>query len=595
DSSDSNNEGDTALIVAARKGNCDVVELLLKKGADPSHSNDYGYTALIVAAEGGHYDIVQLLLNNGADLSTADNLGDTALVAAARVGHDEIVQLLSEEADPNTSVHTPILCDTETVSGQRGDTALIAVAREGNCDVVELLLKKGVDPNSYSYGNNALIVAAEEGHYDIVQLLLKNGANRSTQNIFSRETALAVAASKGYDNIVQLLSQEPPDQNITTHMASPYFFTKKDFPRKHFNLSATFLNKLLFYPDSPAGDLVFVNIESLINILRDLLVFVCDAHSEAKLLLPDQKALVCKGHLSIEILKKASKSCNKISEAFSDFDAKLLGLFEYLLIATKLPEKESFFMPALLPIKDVSDINPYPNTTPLLFYFENASPMGLFCAVIVHLLSEKKASWKVIEESNFSNYFTLQCRDLLESIIVLVEQVNCIALYCESEDDYIPAREAVEEAVDAAMLAHKLRKRRHDELQHLPDVLESNIAYQVLVESTEEIKEYFSDDFSEIASKLLQMNLITERERSVITDTNIGQNKYQRMEKLMEHVKVAVKIKESVFFLFLNIFNEKGTQPAMEFARTLMERYKDKLSDAHLESLSKRAKQYERD
>ena len=122
-----------------------------------------------------------------------------------------------------------------------------------------------------------------------------------------------------------------------------------------------------------------------------------------------------------------------------------------------------------------------------------------------------------------------------------------------------------------------------------------DIAYQVLVDSTEEIKEYFSDDFSEIASKLLQMNLITERERSAITDRNTRQNKYQRMEELMERVKVAVKIKESVFIPFLDIFNEKGTQPAIEFARKLMQRYRDKLSVAHLESSSKRAKQYEKD
>ena len=122
-----------------------------------------------------------------------------------------------------------------------------------------------------------------------------------------------------------------------------------------------------------------------------------------------------------------------------------------------------------------------------------------------------------------------------------------------------------------------------------------DIAYRVLVDSTEEIKEYFSDDFSEIASKLLQMNLITERERSAITDRNTGQNKYQRMEELMEHVKVAVKIKESVFFLLLDIFNEKGTQPATEFTQKLMQTYRDKLSNAYLESSSKRAKQYEKD
>ena len=58
------------------------------------------------------------------------------------------------------------------------------------------------------------------------------------------------------------------------------------------------------------------------------------------------------------------------------------------------------------------------------------------------------------------------------------------------------------------------------------------------------------------------------------------------MEELMERVKGAVKIKEPAFLLFLNILSEKGTQPAIDFARKDIK----KISDAHLESLSKRAK-----
>ena len=109
-----------------------------------------------------------------------------------------------------------------------------------------------------------------------------------------------------------------------------------------------------------------------------------------------------------------------------------------------------------LPIMDVSDINPYHNTTPLLLYFESAIPMGLFCAIIVHL-SHKDFLWNVAEEeSNFSNYFTLQCPDLLQSDIILVEQLDCITVYCEAATDYIPARDAVEEAANVAIAKHKL-------------------------------------------------------------------------------------------------------------------------------------------
>ena len=218
----------------------------------------------------------------------------------------------------------------------------------------------------------------------------------------------------------------------------------------------SFLNKLLYYPDSPVSDLVFVNLESLIDILKDLVVFICDARPESKRLLPPYAALVSKGQLSIEIVKTASSRCDQISKLFPGFEMKLLGLFEYLLIAAKMPDEGCFLMPALLPIKDVSDVNPFPNTIPLLLYFKNTVPMGLFCAAIVHLLSIKESPWIIVEQSNFSNYFTLRHRGYLLGSIILVEQLDCIVLYCEVERDYIAVRDAIEEAITVAMSKHKL-------------------------------------------------------------------------------------------------------------------------------------------
>ena len=221
------------------------------------------------------------------------------------------------------------------------------------------------------------------------------------------------------------------------------------------------LNKLFYFPDSPAKDLVFVNVESLIDIIRDLVVFIYRKRPELekKSLLPDSRALVAKGQLSVKILKEVSNRCSKISESFPDFESKVLQLFEYLLIAARLPDDDLFLMPALLPIKEESSINPFPDSVPLLLYFKKALPIGLFCAVIVHLISHVKNPWKIDEMSNFSNYFKLRCSKLLEGSVVLVEKLDNIALYCQSpSEDYIIARDALEEAVVDAMSKHNLSK-----------------------------------------------------------------------------------------------------------------------------------------
>ncbi|XP_019862069.1 PREDICTED: uncharacterized protein LOC109590612 [Amphimedon queenslandica] len=305
-------------------------------------------------------------------------------------------------------------------------------------------------------------------------------------------------------------------------------------------------------------------------------------------------------------------------------------------------------MPALLPIRDLSNINPYPSTTPLLLYFESAIPMGLFCAVIVHLLSHTKSPWKVVEESNFSNFFSLSRPGYLEGRLILVEQLDCIALYCKSANDYIPARDAVEEAVDVAMSKHKLsmcekpkqgfycpcgkgrhaaqviwlipqqryilsctideesqdipndcwkwlRKQKHDELQHLPEILDTKIASKVLLDKSEEIRNYFARDFSQIAEKLLQKEVITVSEKNSITDRNTGQSEYQRMDDLLKLVRDSVGVEASIFSIFVEILKEKGTLAAKKLAEGLTKRYDELSSDAILEPSSKRAKRCEQD
>ena len=202
------------------------------------------------------------------------------------------------------------------------------------------------------------------------------------------------------------------------------------------------LKMLFYYHESPAKDIVFVKLDSLIDIIRDLVIHVCTFRNDDCALM-EERELFYNGFLSQETLKsfnsykKVADICENESE--KKFSEKLLGLFEHLDIAVEL-ENENFLMPALLPVSDLRQLPSTKSTVPLVFYFKTAVPMGLYCAVIVYLLLIRAPGnkWRITSEyGNYSNYFNLE-RDFeagLSSTIVLIEQLNCIEVYCDNDKD----------------------------------------------------------------------------------------------------------------------------------------------------------------
>jgi len=87
--------GDTALMLAAYKGNMAAVRALLDKGAE---ANQTGWTALHYAAAIGNNDIVQLLLDRYAYIDAESPNKTTPIMMAARGGHILTVKLLLDEA-----------------------------------------------------------------------------------------------------------------------------------------------------------------------------------------------------------------------------------------------------------------------------------------------------------------------------------------------------------------------------------------------------------------------------------------------------------------------------------------------------------------
>ncbi|WP_309386891.1 ankyrin repeat domain-containing protein [Cerasicoccus frondis] len=93
-----------ALFCAMLYGNADSISAVLDAGADVNHRNDDGRTALHLAASQNKPLIVKLLVTHGADVNAQDAVGFTPLFDAAQTGAISAGKALLEAgANPNVT------------------------------------------------------------------------------------------------------------------------------------------------------------------------------------------------------------------------------------------------------------------------------------------------------------------------------------------------------------------------------------------------------------------------------------------------------------------------------------------------------------
>jgi hypothetical protein len=93
-----NQQGESALMMAALKGDLAGAQLLLEHGAKV---NLTGWSPLHYAASGPEPELVQFLLDRGAEIDAASPNGSTPLMMAAQYGaEDSVTLLIGRGADP---------------------------------------------------------------------------------------------------------------------------------------------------------------------------------------------------------------------------------------------------------------------------------------------------------------------------------------------------------------------------------------------------------------------------------------------------------------------------------------------------------------
>ena len=161
-------DGKTPLRKAATRGNVELVKMLLEKIDPPSAINEkdvrLGQTALHVAAYNGHRDVVEILLKAGADVKATDKEGRTPIDSCSQGW----VKNTAETAEATVL----LLLDKDFGALTDRNGLLCMAAVKGSTKVIEKLIEQGTDPyQKDKHGWTPLVLARQYRHKEAVEAL----------------------------------------------------------------------------------------------------------------------------------------------------------------------------------------------------------------------------------------------------------------------------------------------------------------------------------------------------------------------------------------------------------------------------------------
>ncbi len=197
-----NAQGETPLIVAARRGNQNAVDELLARGAILDAQSRDGRTALVEAVGRGNDDVARLLLNHCSTISAEEK---ETLVQAVKTGGVAACDFLKESGAP-----LPIL-------EWDGNALLDNAAQNGQTSSVVALLNLATTRNGDAWhaghSRDALRGAMAGGHYETAAFLIDASVDPRDYNEHDGEqSALTIAAQARKPDGLRFLLQKMPSE-----------------------------------------------------------------------------------------------------------------------------------------------------------------------------------------------------------------------------------------------------------------------------------------------------------------------------------------------------------------------------------------------
>ncbi|PBC29986.1 Ankyrin-1 [Apis cerana cerana] len=232
--------GDSALHLAARRRDIDMVRILVDYGGTVDMQNGDGQTALHIASAEGDETLVKYFYGVRASASITDHQDRTPMHLAAENGHASIIELLADKfkasifertKDGSTLMHIASLnghseCATMLfkkgvylhMPNKRGARSIHTAAKYGHVGIISTLLQRGEKVDATTNDNyTALHIAVESAKPAVVETLLGYGAEVHVRGGKLRETPLHIAARVADgDRCALMLLKSGAGPNLTT-------------------------------------------------------------------------------------------------------------------------------------------------------------------------------------------------------------------------------------------------------------------------------------------------------------------------------------------------------------------------------------------
>jgi ankyrin repeat protein len=171
------------MAINAQASTATIKYLLDQPGVDPNKSLHDARTYLQWAASRGNDEVMEYLISKGAKIDLEDSHGTTPLTFAA------------SSAQQNTKVYDVLIAHginlKKEVNGDGANVLLLAIANDKGFKLTDYFVSKGLDLKSVdANGNNAFSYAAKSGNIELLKALIEKG-------VPANQGAILMAAQSG--------------------------------------------------------------------------------------------------------------------------------------------------------------------------------------------------------------------------------------------------------------------------------------------------------------------------------------------------------------------------------------------------------------